>query len=139
LVALFFAVDSSSPSTSAVYCHSPAVHVDPRTAQFATFPVVAQYTPPPFDSRILLQCGVFSYHPTPSEPLTAGPVSDELGPVKPDHGMNLVCFTIEAKMKPILKRQLDELGVNRKSLFPDLEGLSEFVNWGTRRAGKSNK
>jgi hypothetical protein len=59
--------------------------------------------------------------------------------VKPDHGMNLVCFTIEAKMKPILKRQLDELGVNRKSLFPDLEGLSEFVNWGTRRAGKSNK
>ncbi len=37
-------------------------------------------------------------------------------------------------MKPILQRQLSEIGMSRKTLFPDLEGLSEFINWGTRRS-----
>jgi len=136
LVALFFAVDSCSSEDGAVYCYSPEGFVDTNIAEFGTFPFIGQLTPPPFDSRILLQCGIFTYHPNPNRPLGAGPVSDELGPLKPEHGMNLVRFVIEPKLKPILKRQLDEIGVNRKSLFPDLDGLSDFVNWGTRRAAE---
>jgi hypothetical protein len=34
---------------------------------------------------------------------------------------------------------LDEIGVNRKTLFPDLDGLSNFVNWQTRYYAKLNK
>jgi len=139
LVALFFAVDSCSLSDGAVYCHSPQGHVDPKIAELGALPFVGQYTPPPFDSRILLQCGVFSYHPTPSEELRIGPVHEDLGRLKPDHGLDLVRFLVLADLKPILKRQLDEIGVNRKSLFPDLDGLSDFVNWGTRRSASAKR
>ena len=64
------------------------------------------------------------------------PVSDELGPLKPEHGMDLVRLVIEPRLKPILKRRLDRIGVNRKSLFPDLDGLSDYVNWGSRKTGR---
>ena len=134
LVALFFAVDSCTSSTGAVYCYSPYGHIDADSAKLGEFPSVGQYSPPPFDSRILLQCGVFTYHPKPRDPLGVGPVSEDLGELRPKHGMNLVCFRVVAELKPILKRRLDEIGVNRRSLFPDLDGLSEYVNWGTRRA-----
>jgi hypothetical protein len=33
----------------------------------------------------------------------------------------------------MIQRQLSELGISRKTLFPDLEGLSDFVNWKTQR------
>lgn len=134
LVALFFAADSCSDTKGAVYCFSPTWHLDSSLASFGEFPEIAQYTPPPFDSRILLQSGVFTYHPKPSIPLAVGDASPELGPLRPEHGKNLVRISIEPKMKPLLKRKLDEIGVNRKALFPDLDGLSDFVNWETMRS-----
>lgn len=133
LAALFFSVDSCSDCDGAVFCHSPNGHIDAKVAVLGSFPYIGQYTPPPFDTRILLQSGVFTYHPAPNEPLTAMPVQD-LGPLTPEHGANLVRLVVKRDIKPILKRQLDEIGVNRKSLFPDLDGLSDFVNWGTQRS-----
>jgi FRG domain len=133
LAALFFAVDSCSSCNGAVYAHSPHGHIDSQVAKLGSFPYIGQFTPPPFDPRILLQSGVFTYHPEPNVPLSPEPVHDLHG-LTPDHGLNLVRFVVQADMKPILKRQLDEIGINRKSLFPDLDGLSDYVNWETRRS-----
>ena len=130
LVALFFAVDSCSKKDGAVYCFSPHLHLDSQTAVMGSVPEIALFTPPPFDQRILLQSGVLTYMPNPSVPLLPSSIRD-LGGLAPDHGMNLVRFVVLKDMKPILKRMLDEIGVNRKSLFPDIEGLSNFVNWQT--------
>lgn len=135
LVALFFAIDSCSPCDGAVYAYSPGGHLDPETAKLGFFPHISQFTPPPFDPRILLQCGVLTYHPKPNVPLSAEPVQN-LREMTPDHGLNLVRFVVMEESKPILKRQLDEIGVNRKAFFPDLEGLSEFINWETRRSAE---
>jgi len=132
LVALFFAADSCNGKNGAVYCYSPHWHLDSSIAKLGELPNIAQFTPPPFDQRILLQSGVLTYMPDPSEPLKPEPVRD-LDVLAPDHGQNLVRLVVLADMKHILKRTLDEIGINRKSLFPDIEGLSNFVNWETER------
>lgn len=48
-------------------------------------------------------------------------------------GLDLIVIRLPAETKPMLQRQLSAVGISRKNLFPDLEGLSAFVNWGTRR------
>ena len=130
LVALFFAVDSCSKKDGAVYCFAPQWHVNSEVAILGELPNVSQFSPPPFDKRILLQSGVLTYMPEPSQPLESGFVHD-LNQLTPEHGQNLVRFVVRSDMKYILKRKLDELGINRKSLFPDLEGLSNFMNFRT--------
>lgn len=143
LVALFFAVESCSPCDGAVYAHAPSRIIDSRVAKLGFLQQVAKYEPPPFDSRILLQAGVFTYHPEPNVPLSPKPVED-LGGLTPDHGTNLVKFVLKGEMKPIIKRRLDEIGLSRKALFPDLDGLSAYINWGTscyagRRSNKGGR
>ena len=132
MVALFFAVDSCSSKDAAVYCYSPHYHLDSTVAKLGELTEIARYIPPPFDQRILSQSGVLTYMPNPSEPLQPEPVRD-LGELTPEHGQNLVKLTVLSDMKHILKRMLDEIGINRKSLFPDIEGLSNYVNWQTER------
>jgi len=72
--------------------------------------------------------------------LEAKPIIDEAKCFIPEtdkyvaDGLDLVVIRVSAEMKPILQRQLSEIGMSRKTLFPDLEGLSEFINWGTRRS-----
>jgi len=133
LVALFFAVDSESDMDAAVYAYSPNWHVRPDAGDLSSSRLISQYTPPPFDSRILVQSGVFTYHPEPTKPLTAERLgAADLGKLTPDHKSNLVRFVLPKAIKGILKRKLSELGVSRKSMFPDLDGLSDFVNWETR-------
>jgi hypothetical protein len=52
--------------------------------------------------------------------------------IAPD-GFDLVCLRVPADMKQYLQRHLGAIGVSRKTLFPDLEGLSSFINWNRRR------
>ncbi|QDT37956.1 FRG domain-containing protein [Stratiformator vulcanicus] len=137
LVALYFAVDSQTDADAAIFCYTPQWHIDTATASLGERLDVGQITPPPIDSRILVQSGVFTYHPAPNEPLLPGEIIHDLGLLRPTHGIDLVRFLVPSKIKPILKRQLSEIGVNRKAVFPDLEGLSEFVNWETSRAAST--
>ena len=46
--------------------------------------------------------------------------------------VNLVRFIVSAKLKSLVLGQLNDIGINRKRLFPDFEGLSKHVNWQTR-------
>jgi hypothetical protein len=55
--------------------------------------------------------------------------------IAPD-GSNLVRFRIPADRKTLVLAQLIEFGVHRRALFPDLEGLSAYLNWDTRRAAQ---
>ena len=139
LVALFFAVDTCTDCDGAVFCHSPHGYIESDIADFYSFPFVGQYTPPPFDRRILNQCGVFTYHPNPSEALAVQDVDEDVRTLTPEHGLNLVRFRVMSKTKSMLKRQLDQIGINRKFLFPDLEGLSNFINWETHRSVNLSK
>ncbi len=140
MVALFFAVEAQGDIDGAVFCHFRWEHIDIEEAIWDHVRTVAIYEPRPFDRRILAQSGVFTYHPDPTQPLEAKPIIDEAKCFIPEtdkyvpDGLDLVVIRVSAEMKPILQRQLSEIGMSRKTLFPDLEGLSEFINWGTRRS-----
>lgn len=133
LAALFFATEGGGESDGAVYCYSPKKLVDPELFAPQQCAVIAAYHPRPFDRRILAQGGLFTCHPEPQEPLQPEDMDNDSIRELSEVAVNLVLVRVPADMKDILQRQLNDVGVNRKTLFPDLEGLSEFVNWETRQ------
>jgi hypothetical protein len=137
LVALFFAVETKPDAQGVVFCHLPTKIVEADVLTPETCDVVACYLPMPFDRRILMQDAVFTVHPRPNQPLEPGPPFEEAKAFGIQ--CDLVAILIEADMKAGLQLQLANIGVTRKTLFPDLEGLSEFVNWESRRVAKEGK
>lgn len=140
LVALFFAVEEHNGADGAVFCYyqEHVIVPVPEEGLLGLIDKVAIYKSRPFDRRIIAQAGVFTYHPDPKIPIEAKPLPDQKTKFTTD-GLDLVVIRIATDIKPILQRMLDEIGVNRKTLFPDLDGLSNFVNWQTRYYAKLNK
>ena len=117
-VATYFAVQSRSSTDGALYCYYPrCVDTGPRPA-LKDLASVWTYCPPMKASRIVSQEGVFTCHPNPAEPFDPG--RGEFGVVR---------VVIPAKAKVRLLVDLDSLGINEASLFPDLDGLSRHMNW----------
>jgi hypothetical protein len=134
LVALYFAVEMEGKTDSAVFCHMPWFIVDQNNSSIdRQFDRVVLLKPRPFDRRIAAQGGVFTFHIHPDTPLTPMQVDREQKEAAAE-GVDLVAIRIPAQFKPMLLRQLDAIGINRKYLFPDLEGLSTSVNWETNRS-----
>ena len=116
LVALFFATEETNPKTDgAVFLYRPQATVSPNEKELKNCLNVMRYNPRPIDQRILVQDGVFTIHPKPEEPLIAN-----------------VVIRVPAKEKHNIQRQLRDIGIHKRILFPDLEGLSESINWSTR-------
>ncbi len=136
LVALFFAVEGKPEVDGAVYCFLADRIVNPDVLTPETCPDVVRYDPRPFDRRVLAQGGLFTYHPDPRAPLQAGRIAD--AKVAKMYCANLIQLTIAGAKKAGMQRHLRNLGVSRKALFPDLDGLSEDVNWQTRENAAIN-
>lgn len=66
------------------------------------------------DDRIINQNGLFTIHPYPWTELTR----DEITKV-----------TVALDFRRELRKILNRLGVNRATLFPDLDGISKHINW----------
>lgn len=138
LAALFFAVEDQHEVEGGVFFHWPKLWIDTDIMSLVKVPVAAAYRPRPIDRRVLAQGGVFTYHPDPEQSLQAEALQldldDEQAKAAFPDGVDLVIARIPAKAKPYLQRQLSAVGISRKSLFPDLEGLSSYINWDTRRS-----
>jgi len=138
LVALYFAAETHHHTDGAVYCYLSWHFVEVDRADLHEVPHVVQYAPRPFDQRVLVQDAVFTIHPQPNVPLTPDTPPPESERIAPE-GVDLVRFRVIARAKSNTLRQLSDIGVNRKRLFPDLEGLSAFINWETRRQVEAKK
>lgn len=133
LVALYFACDSHTTSDGAVYCFSPTCHLS-SDLNLDEIPQVARFTPRPFDPRILTQSSCFTYHPNPLVPLEFANTSKIVDTERAEHQLNYIgihfaTLTVPPKTKGTILLQLSEVGIHRRSLFPDLAGLSYFLNW----------
>jgi hypothetical protein len=125
LVALYFAAVGGEGNDGAVYTtYAPPMDVlaaEPTIEKIGgaraltgdlrdKYPYFG-YIPRVLNARIDRQSGLFTYHPWGSEPL------------KP-----LQAIKVPADLKTDLLYTLDIMGVNQSTIFPDLDGLSAYVN-----------
>jgi len=87
--------------------------------------------PPPFTPRLARQSGLFTYHPKGSEFI----LIDQIERRKENKDENEELIKIEIKPNEKIKnptisirQQLGILNVHHASLFPDPEGIAEFIN-----------
>jgi hypothetical protein len=120
LAAAYFAVEIELPADAAVYLFRPSKKVDTaKDDNPLSFAGIAQFQPRRVASRIGRQAGVFTVHGPPNTDLIAAH----------DPQDEIIKLVIEQSFRSDLKFKLSDLGVNRATLFPDLDGLSTYINW----------
>jgi len=112
LVALYFAVEGeNSGNGSAVWCYAhKGKHADPRSDPFRIRQVVT-FDPPHLSERIPAQAGTFTVHPERCR----------------WKGILLRLF-IDQSSRRVFLNQLEELNINRATLFPGLDSIAHMVN-----------
>ena len=116
LVAAYFAAEAAGTSgTPAIYAVKglPALRGDENPFQLNE---VSVYKPPHIAPRIPVQNAVFTVHPDPSD--------DAYRP-----GYYEIWLIHKERQTFWLKRILASCGINRASLFPDLDGLATYMGW----------
>ena len=78
-----------------------------------------RYRPRHITRRIQAQRGLFTVHPDPGSPLEIGR----------KRGIVIHRLVIAQAYKSYLIWDLTRFGINRSSLFPDLDGLAGHINW----------
>ncbi len=117
LTALFFAVYENRDTDAALYSYLPDKIEIPETTDPFKIRKVHAFFPKGISSRIVNQRGLFTISPTPNIPLEE---SDEANRLKK--------FIIDKTCILDIKQKLDYFGVNEFSIFPDLDGLSKYLN-----------
>ena len=115
LAALYFAVEHETTSDSAVYAlkglTALSLRTNPDPFEFAGN---GKFIPDRVTPRITTQLGIFTIHSKPENEF----ISDKLDKL-----------IIPNKIRENLKNMLDTYGINRATLFPDLEGLASHITW----------
>jgi hypothetical protein len=126
LVAAFFAVNERHECDGVIYCFLPSLFIDCKTLAIEEqLERVVAYLPRAIDQRVSRQSGVFTVH------------NDAIGDIEikelepPLSGTNLVRIEIPSQHKLPVLVMLDDYGVNSHGVFPDLDGLSRYINWQT--------
>lgn len=141
LVALFFAVEQGPANcTAGHHCkdcrgsgvHDAAVHVLSRCEAFTLPGLVSRskngnaplykfnerlgiLVPPQISPRVAAQSSVFTIRRNP------------IVEIKPDRTVRIPADKCES-----IARELDSLGINRWTLFPDMDGAAIYLKWATR-------
>lgn len=128
LKAAFWAVnDSEKHCDGALFCYSPTELIldldDSET--ISDFPHVMPIYPKMIDSRVIAQESCFIIFPFPEEFKLFEPLENEL--IHGDSYYHLLKMIIPHRFKYTILHDIERLGVSSKSLFPDLSGLSEFI------------
>lgn len=124
LVAAYFAVEDELSEEDAII-YSITMHHSYRTNDTDPFSAdkTLKFDPPHISPRIVAQEGAFTLHPEPQN--LYHPSHLKAAIIKRDS-----CFTI--------KRALDAVGIHKSILFPDLDGVADFVTWHYKNEGDTN-
>ena len=119
LIAAYFAVETSGVIDgrrvdAALYGVPRPYLIDSATAIWPDGHEVVAFYPPHLTPRITVQHAVFTVHNNPDSPWQP-----------PD----LKKWVIPSKTCRALRLALNRAGFNRASLFPDLDGIAEHLNW----------
>lgn len=118
LVAAYFAVMPHKDEDCALYAYSSLYHFtddrDPLKCEG-----VGRFRPRGIAARVIRQSGAFVFHAPAQSPLSAGLKKED----------KIIRYIIKKEYRKEMIYELDRYGVNRMTLFPDLDGLSEYMSW----------
>ena len=127
LIAAYFAVNERPECDGAIYCFLPSLFIDCSILSLEEpLDQVVAYLPRAIDQRVIRQSGVFTVH---------NDATSEIDIKELDHplsGPNLVRIEIPQQHKLPILDMLDDYGVHGHGIFPDLDGLSHYINWQTK-------
>ena len=116
LAAAFFALSENREAAAAIYALRCVRRLDVRTP-LDSFKGLAIYTPLRTLDRVIRQDSHFSVSGNPCFELNG------------DGEAELVKFVIPADLREVLLRKIISFGVDRSTLFPDLDGAATHINW----------
>jgi hypothetical protein len=119
LNAAFFATRETNQGNAVIFAAKFKLTVPNDNTKPMSFKDLAMFRPHRVVPRITRQGGVFTIHPNPKEPI--------LRTTK--NIIELHRLEISAAYRETLLSELSFYGINAASLFPDLDGLSQFLNW----------
>ncbi len=121
LVAAYFAVSSVSEHDSSIYCLNKANinKIDPNQDNIEDVVEISQFRPSAHVGRIIGQWSMFTYHPIPQHSLNHSQ----------EDGIIVERIIVPAKYREKVLFDLNFYGFNETTLFPDIEGLSRYLNW----------
>ncbi|WP_418921849.1 hypothetical protein [Clostridium ganghwense] len=120
MVAAFFAVEKYINTEAVIYAYLDPKHlITDSIGPFDNYHTIGKFKPNGASKRIIRQSGIFTVH---------FPATLELDK---DKGKNckLEKIIIDKKYRKELLFDLSFYGINKASMFPDLEGLCKHVNW----------
>jgi hypothetical protein len=125
LMATFFAVVEDLEKDAAIYKFD---YQDYYLNTENPFEVknVSVYLPKAITKRIIAQQALFTFHPKPKVPFSKAPAKG-----------NLEKIVISAGYRKKLKFELHKYGYNYFSVFQDLQGLAQYIDW--RWINRENK
>lgn len=115
LVACYFAVEEECDDDSVIYAYYNKWHISiEKHPEPFEYDKVGKFIPRHLTRRITAQAGLFTIHPNPFKSFDSDKVEKIIVPNRIRHE---------------LKKTLSKYGVDRFSLFPDLDGLSNHIKW----------
>lgn len=121
-VALYFAVEQKQNSNAALYHMSYSlefrtIEPDKQPDPFSITTVMI-FKPRHVTKRIVAQSGLFTLHGKPKIAFAHD---------------NITKHIIEAKACKEIHETLSQYGINRATLFPDIDGVAHFLDWSVHR------
>lgn len=119
LNACYFAVRESFPGDAIIYAAKFKHRVQDSPPLPIDYSYLAIYRPQRVVPRITRQGGLFTIHPEPNTPMNEST----------DGILEIERVVIRENYRDKLLSELSYYGINAATLFPDLDGLSTFMNW----------
>jgi hypothetical protein len=133
LVATYFATSGGhETSDGAVYMLLPDAHYLPEHVQSLGPHQAIAFEPPAIDRRVPAQKSVFTFHPygaseSPFVPLDERADIGNWITTERSKVRGFVKVIVPARIKPLLHSSLIRLGIDRRNLFPSLDGVGADV------------
>ncbi|EDS78316.1 FRG domain family [Clostridium botulinum C str. Eklund] len=122
LIAAYFAVNKYYNSDAVIYAYFDPKTIIPKENKLFKNKGINKFVPNGDIQRIVRQCAIFTVH---------GPATLSL-----EKNISNKCILEKIIIDKVYRKQLlfdlSYYGINRLSLFPDLDGLSSYINWHMR-------
>lgn len=130
LVSLFFATENKGENTDSIVYELKLNSYTHNIKDYNknTIPdVISIIYPPLIDKRVEKQASCFTIHKLPDNEGLILDIEEQIKKDKLEYELNK--FIIKNEFREPIKNQLNKLGINHYTIFPDLEGLSNKLKY----------